>query len=312
MKTFQISAALTCAILSLTLTACQPKHDQASTNDSDDILADVNGEYLRVSDLDYTETWLPPFARQLEDNSRLEINRIWSLIQIIRLSQDAQEKAYLTPAERSLAIKEALAKASIHKLPYPNFTIEPAEIDAYIAAHPDQFFDPPAFTVNYALIKNENTIPVLTAAWGLTNGAQMGYNFIDPPELDKRTRGHGPLTVNVGGHPMDAKHFNFAFVTHQRENQDEPAQLGPFTASDGLIFSCPDAIDTLQNAPLGQPITHSLACSGVWKAFVIPEWRRDAAPMSPEKSRQVATEKIMEGHRAEFRKQYIQDLKNKS
>ena len=291
---------------------CQNSQGQdAGVQESDEILADINSEYLRVSDFEHSQAWLPAFARQLEDNSSLEINRIWSLIQIIRMSQVAQEKNYLSPAERSLAIKEALAEASISRLPYPNFTIEPAEIDSYIASHPDIFFEPMAFTVNYALIKNADTIPVLTAAWGLTNGAQMGYNYIDPPKLDSKKTIAGPLMQNTEGHPMDARHFNFAFVTHQRENVDEPAQLGPFTASDGLIFSCPEAIEVLKTAPIGQPLAQSIACSGVWKAFVIPEWRRDAMPMSEEKKRQVATEKIMEQRRAEFRKQYIQDLKNK-
>ncbi|MBR4985921.1 MAG: hypothetical protein IKY83_09295 [Proteobacteria bacterium] len=302
-------AAIFVMLALFTLVGCQSRQDQAAqTQQADEILADVNSEYLKVSDIDFSLAWLPPFARQLEDNSSLEINRIWSLIQIIRMAQVAQDKSYLSPAERSLAIKEALAKANVSRLPYPNYTVAPEEIDAYIAAHPDIFFEPVAFTVDYALIKNENTIPALVAAWGLANGAQMGYNYIDPPALAKHLT-YGPLMQNTDGHPMDAKHFNFAFVTHQRENTDEPAQLGPFTAADGLIFSCPETIEFLKTAPIGQPISRSLACSGEWKAFVIPEWRRDAMPMSAEKSRQVATEKILEARRAEFREQYIQKLK---
>lgn len=302
-------AAITVMLAFFTLVGCQSRQDPAEqAPQADEIIADVNSEYLKVSDIDYSLAWLPPFARQLEDNSSLEIHRIGSLIQIIRMAQVAQEKNYLSPAARSLAMKEALAKANLSRLPYPNFTVAPEEIDAYIAAHPDVFYEPMAFTVNYALIKNADSIPALIAAWGLANGAQMGYNYIDPPELQKHLK-YGPLMQNTDGHPMDARHFNFAYVTHQRENTDEPAQLGPFTASDGLIFSCPETIEVLKTAPIGQPINQSLACSGEWKAFVIPEWRREAAPMSAEKKRQVATEKILEARRAEFRKQYIQELK---
>ncbi len=292
-------------ILSVWVLGCSPAQ-KVEASDPEKPIAVVNGETISESDLERSQVWLPAFARQLESNSNIEITRFWSLIQIVLMAQDARKKGLLSEAERDLAIKEALAADNINHIPYPNFVIQPEEIDAYISAHPDEFFEPEAFTVNYALIKNEKSIPVLTALFGLANGAQMGYNIVDPPELDKKTQMFGPLTSNIGGHSMSAKKFNFAFATINRENTDEPAQLGPFTAKDGLLFSCPEAIEVLKTAKIGQPINRSIACSGDWKAFVIPEWRRDAAPMTPEKARQTATEKLMEQRRAAFRETYIQ------
>ena len=220
------------------------------------------------------------------------------------MAQDAAKKNYLTPAQKSLAIKEALAKNNIKNLNYPNFVISDDEIAQYQKEHPDEFFEPDAFTVSYALIKNEKTIPVFEAALGLANGAQMGYNFMDPPELDRSTT-TGPLMQNMGGHPLVAKKFNFLFTMTVRENTDEPAQLGPFTAKDELLFSCPDAIQALKTAPIGRPLSRSIACSGNWKTFVIPEWRRDAAPMTSEKARQTAIERITAQKRNEFLEAHI-------
>ena len=112
---------------------------------------------------------------------------------------------------------------------------------------------------------------------------------------------------NTDGHPMDAKRFTYAFVANNTENREEPSQLGPFTESDGLLFSCPEAIQTLSTAKLDVPIAHSIACSGEWKAFVIPIWRRDEAPMTDEKMRQVAIEQISSDKREQCQKAYIQE-----
>ena len=113
---------------------------------------------------------------------------------------------------------------------------------------------------------------------------------------------------NDQGHSMNAQKFNFAFTTWHTENKDEFAQLGPFTASDHLLFSCDKAIEVLNKAPLNRPIFQDLACSGDWKAFVIPEYRRDTAPMNAEKARQVAIEKLTAEYRAGYREEYIKKL----
>ena len=272
--------------------------------DPEQPIAMVNGEELTENDLDKSQAWMPAFARQLESNSTIEITRFWSLVQIMVISQDAAKKNYLSPAAKSLAIKEALAKYNINNLNYPNYVITDDEIAQYQKDHPDIFFEPDAFTVSYALIKNENTISTLTAAHGFVNGAQMGYIYIDPPELDRKNM-TGPLMQNRDGHTMNAKKFNFSFVMTARENTEEPGQLGPFTSRDELLFSCPDAIQALKAAPLGRPLSRSIACSGSWKAFVIPEWKRDAAPMTPEKARQTAIERITAQKRKAYLEEYV-------
>ena len=266
----------------------------------------MNGESLTEADFEKSQIWLPAFARQLDSNANIEIQRFWSVIQIMVMAQDARDKHLMSDAERSLTIKMALAKANIDAIPCPNEIIPDDEIQAWIQSHSDELIEPAAFTVRYALVKNASTISALSAALGLSNGAQLGYNFVDPPELSDKHLS-GPLMHNLDGHPMDAKRFTYAFVANNTENHEEPSQLGPFTEYDGLLFSCPEAIATLKTAELNIPIDHSIACSGEWKAFVIPIWRRDEAPMTAEKMRQVAIEKISGQHRDVCHKAYIQN-----
>lgn len=281
------------------------KNQQIQANENQEI-AIVNGETLTEAEFEKSQIWLPAFARQLDSNANIEIQRFWSLIQIMAIAQDARNKNLMTEAERSLVIKTALAKANIDAIQCPNVIIPDDDINAWIQAHRAELVEPAAFTVRYALVKNDTAIPALTAALAMSNGAQMGYNFIDPPELSDK-HATGPLMRNTDGHPMDAKRFTYAFVANNTENHEEPAQLGPFTESDGLLFSCPEAIQTLKSAELNVPIHHSIACSGEWKAFVIPIWRRDEAPMTDEKMRQVAIEQITADKRDQCHKSYIQE-----
>ena len=298
-----IQACVICALL-CGCNSSAPKEQQNQANEDREI-AIVNGESLTETDFEKSQIWLPAFARQLDSNANIEIQRFWSLIQIMVMAQDARDKHLMSDAERSLIIKTALAKANIDAIPCPNDIIADDEIQAWIQAHPDELVEPAAFTVRYALVKNASTIQALSLALGMSIGAQLGYNFVDPPEIfDQNTP--GPRMRNLNGHPMDAKRFTYAFVANSTENRDDPSQLGPFTEGDGLLFSCPDAINTLKAAELNVPIDHSIACSGEWKAFVIPIWRRDEAPMTAEKMRQVAIEKISAQRRDACHKSYIQ------
>ena len=306
-----IRTAVVCSVLALM--GCNVKNPQAiqaeAEAQSKHVIATVNGETLTEGELERTEAWLPAFARQLESNSNIQMQRFWSLVQIMSIAQDAKSNGLLSDAERSLAIKEALAAEAILQISYPPKTFTEEEIATYQKKHPDEFFEPPAFTVNYALVKRESTIHTLTAAFGLASGAQMGYNYMDPPErVASYTEAGGPLMYNDQGHSMNAQKFNFAFTTWNTENKDEFAQLGPFTASDNLLFSCDKAIEILKTAPLNRPITQDLACSGDWKAFFIPEYRRDAAPMNAEKARQVAIEKLTAEYRAQYLEEYVKSL----
>ena len=142
------------------LLGCQSQ-ESPQNRTQDDVLAIVQGEPLTQKDFDDTQAWLPPFARQLDSNANVEISRFWSLIQIMRMAQDARERGLMTPAERQIAIKEALAQAHLNALQPPDRVVQDDEIRAYQHEHPDVFFEPPAFTVNYALVNNEQRISVL-------------------------------------------------------------------------------------------------------------------------------------------------------
>ena len=304
MKLIHIIALLTVCFL---VCSCNAKQEVKPV-DLTRPLASVNGEILDEGDLEMSQAWMPPFARQLESNQSIVISRFWSLIHFMRIAQDAQDKGMLSPAERSLAIKEAMAAKNIADIPYPAFVVGEDEIQAWLNANQDKLIEPAAFTVDYSLVKNESKIPALIAAHGMSNGAQMGYNFVDPEPLAKNEHAGGPMTRNLKGHHINAKVFNFMFTQIQRENVDEQAQLGPFSGSDGLRFSCPEAIAELEKAPLNRPLSHSINCSDTWKAFVIPIWRRDAARMTDEKARQTAISAITDAKRADYRKQYISDI----
>ena len=280
------------------LLGCQSQ-ESPQNRTQDDVLAIVQGEPLTQKDFDDTQAWLPPFARQLDSNANVEISRFWSLIQIMRMAQDARERGLMTPAERQIAIKEALAQAHLNALQPPDRVVQDDEIRAYQHEHPDVFFEPPAFTVNYALVKNEQRISVLAWAHAFARGAQLGYNPVDLPKERNET-------LNRDGNFIRAHQFDYIFTTVMREDTERPAQLGPFVASDGLIFSCPQTIAILETAPIGKPIRQNLACSGDWKAFVILKWRRDKAPMDPEKARQVAIQKILEQRRIAYQKAPIE------
>lgn len=299
-----ITALLTICLL---VSSCTAKQEEKPI-DLTTTLASVHGEILDEGDLEKSQAWMPTFARQLESNQSIVITRFWSLIQFIRIAQDAQDKGMLTPAERSLAIKEALAAKNIADIQYPSYVIEENEIQTWIQANSDKLIEPASFTVNYSLIKNESKIPALIASLGMSNGAQMGYNYVDPDPLTKNEHAGGPITRNMKGHHIEPKIFNFIFTQTQRENEDEQAQLGPFTQNDGLRFSCPEAIAELEKATLNKPINHSINCSDTWKAFVIPIWRQEASRMTDEKARQTAISAITESKRAEYREKYISDI----
>ena len=99
--------------------------------------------------------------------------------------------------------------------------------------------------------------------------------------------------------------FNFVYARTMQEDSESPSQIGPFGASDEVLFSCPETMAVLEKAEIGVPIARDLACSGQWKAFVIPAWKRAAAKMDDEKARQVAAENIRSAHNEAYRAREI-------
>ncbi len=282
-------------------------HTAAETDDAetDAVLAEINGQALTQRDFERSQAWLPPFARQLDADRTLDNSRFWNLIYLVRIAQDAEEKSLLSDAERNLAIKEALAAHNIQSTVDPNFVVTDEAIDAYLAQHGAELTEPAAYTVNYASVKNAERVKLLYMGWHFARGAQLGYNF-SKSEPVPRTRVAGVgQTTNERGRPIDGNLFNFVYARTMQEDSESPSQIGPFSSSDEVLFSCPETMAALEKAEIGAPIARDLACSGQWKAFVIPAWKRAAAKMDGEKARQVAAENIRSAHNEAYRARQI-------
>lgn len=270
----------------------QTENDAPATRQSGE-LANVVGESLTVEDFERTQVWLPSFARQLDSNANVEISRFWSLVELMRIAQDAKQKNLLSPARRSLAIKTALAEINISRLEIQNRYVSDGEIQNYQNQHPEQFLEKPQFTVNFALLKNDARFHEIAIGYYFAHSAQLGYNFTNPLPRPKTEVRDGIEPQNRQGRFIKAHNFAYVFTSIFTENSDTPRQIGPFSPGDGLRFSCPAAISVLQNTAVNTPIPHDISCSGNWKAFVIPKWRKNISPMDPDKARQLAVEKIL-------------------
>lgn len=301
---------LICFLCFACLTACSAHHRTENNDDTAQItLANVNGESLTQLEFEQSKTWLPPFVQQLDSNANIEISRFWSMIQLMRMAQDARDKNHLSAPLRRLAIKEALAKQNLARIQDPNTTISDEEIAQYQKSHPDEFIEPAAYTVNYALVKNDSRLFTAALGYGFARGAQNGYNFVQAAgDADVKSNDSSIRTQNKEGKPLDVSQFALFYTTIQRENDRVHAQIGPFTPNDGLIFSCPETIDILEHAPLGEPIFRDLACSGDWKALVIPKFKRAPSPMDDQKAKMVAIEKIRHLRNEAYRENYLSTL----
>jgi len=247
--------------------ACTPRQEDATLTAQTTILATINDEPMTLADFELSETWLPDFARQLEDNEGLNIHRFWSLVQMILIAQDAKAQNLLDDASRRLAIKEALTTFYLNAQPVPEVNLSQARIDALIHAHPEAFWHPEQYEVSYALVHGETRWRALQIAYGLVSSAQMGYNVFDPPPDDDPHAAKGaPRMQNQKGHHASARFFNFAFVTRANERFGDPCRLGPFTERDGFLFSCPKAVAALAQAPIGRPLPTDISCDPTWRA----------------------------------------------
>ena len=119
-----ILCAITCILFAISGCKAQNKQALQAEEQARHVIAVVNGEHLTEGEFESSEAWLPSFVRQLESNSTIQIQRFWGLVYVMVMAQDARVNQYMTDAERSLAIKEALAKEAIARIQYPpkNFT----------------------------------------------------------------------------------------------------------------------------------------------------------------------------------------------
>ena len=292
------------------LSACTPIQENATEVAESTVLALVNDEAISQSDYELSETWLPDFVRETDARDTLNAYRFGALLQMVVMAQAAKTKGYMSDAEQSLIIKEAQAKLWLETLPLPEMDLSESAISQEIQAHPEKYGLPARFTVSFSLIHTETRRQALAAGYGLANGAQMGYNVVDPPPLEKslyHTEGM-PLLINQGGHPFDHDFFAFNFTTRFNEKKAETCRLGPFSANDGLIFSCDRAIQTLKTAPLYASLTSDISCDVEWKAFVIPEWREDARPMDADNAALHARQNLLEAARLKAQAAYVKSL----
>ena len=157
---FRIGAL--CLCFTALCAGCSDKSNAPDATEREDVvLAQINGQPLTQRDFERSQAWLPSFARQLDASNNIDVSRFWSLVQLVRIAQDAEEKSILSDAERSLAIKEALAAHNIQSIVDPDFVVTDDAIAQYLAQHGDSLKDPAAYTVNYALVKNANRVPML-------------------------------------------------------------------------------------------------------------------------------------------------------
>lgn len=283
-------------VLACLLSACVQKEEDAVEAAQTTLLASVNGEILTQADFELSETWLPDFVRQVGAQDGLAVHRFGALIDLVLMAQEAKKANLLSDAQTSLLIKEAQAQIWLESLALDEVDLSEDKIRAEIEAHPEEYTRPERYTVSYALVHTDQTRQALSAALGLMNGAQMGYNVVDPPPLEDNpyTVEGMPQMVNTGGHPRTSKFFNFAFVNVVNEKTNESCRLGPFSAKDEMLFSCPKAIDALKTAKIGVPIPQNISCDDNWKAFAILEWREAAAPLEPEMATLHARQKLLE------------------
>lgn len=303
---------LSIILLVFTLTNCVRREESAVESAQETLLAVVNDEPITQADFELSETWLPEFVRSTDETSSLNASRFEALLNMVLLAQDAKQNHLLSDAETSLLIKEAQAQVWLDNLPLPKLDLSEQTLQNEIAQHPERYTNPAKYTVNYALVHTDLRIQALNAAHALTSGAQMGYNFIDPPidPDDESQKYNVPRTNNTKGHIQSAAFFNFSFANRFNEKLNETSRLGPFTANDDLLFSCPNAIEVLKNAPLGRPLNKNIACNSDWKAFVIPEWRQDAAPMDDETARLHARQNLIDQTRKQVQTQAILGVNN--
>ena len=285
--------------LCLLFVACSPKQENASEEAQTTLLVSVNGETISQSDYELSETWLPDFVRETDATDTLNAFRFGSLLNLLMLAQEAKKQNMMSEAEQSLVIKEAQAKLWLNSLPLSDVDLSDQVIAQELADHPENYLSPERFTVSFALVHTETKRQALVAGYALANGAQMGYNFVDPPELEKSayyTEGM-PLLINLQGHTFDHDFFAFNFTTRFNEKKGETCRLGPFTAKDDLIFTCERAITELNASPLHFALTKDISCDPDWKAFVIPEWRQAAQKLDADDARLHARQKLLDDAR---------------
>ena len=294
----------------LLLSACTQKQENATEVAQSTLIASVNGETISQADFELSETWLPDFVRETDSADTLNMYRFGALVNLLMIAQDAKKQRLMSDAEQSLIIKEAQAKLWLDSLPMPEVDLSDDAINNEIQAHPEKYTIPDRYTVSFTLVHTELKRQALVAGYGILNGAQMGYNVVDPPELEKSTtHAEGmPLLMNQGGHPFDHDFFAFNYATQFSEKKNETCRIGPFTAKDALIFSCDAAIQTLKNTPLYFPLTKDISCDPDWKAFVIPEWREEAKPMDADNAKLHARQNLINAARLKAQTELIKSL----
>ncbi len=294
----------------LLFSACTQKQENATEVAQSTLIASVNGETISQADFELSETWLPDFVRETDSADTLNMYRFGALVDLLMLAQDAKKNHLMSEAEQSLIIKEAQAKLWLDSIPIPEVDLSDAAIENEIQTHPEKYTLPDRFTVSFTLIHTELKRQALVVGYGLANGAQMGYNVVDPPKLEQSSNyAEGmPLLINKDGHSFDHDFFAFNYATHFSEKKNETCRIGPFAAKDGLIFSCDAAIETLKNAPLYHPLMHDISCDPDWKAFVIPEWRETAKPMDLDNAKLHARQNLINAARLNAQTELVRSL----
>lgn len=288
-------ALLLLAALALSLSSCIRAPEDAVEQAEQSQLAMVNEESLYLADFEYSGAWLPDFVRQLEGSEGLNIHRFSALIQLMLMAQDAAAKQLMTPAERSLAIKEALAEFYLEAQAPTQVDLSPERIDDLLAADADSFLEPARYELSYALVHHAERRQILKLGLVFSHAAQLGYNVYQAPPLEQTAYlvGH-PLMSNQGGHPMSGRFFAYGFAARFNERANDPSRLGPFSERDGMIFSCPQAIAAIEKTELGQIVEPDPSCDPLWQAFAVLESKIPAHMPDDETVKLLARQRLID------------------
>lgn len=90
---FRIGAL--CLCFTALCAGCSDKSNAPDATEREDVvLAQINGQPLTQRDFERSQAWLPSFARQLDASNNIDVSRFWSLVQLVRIAQDAEENRY--------------------------------------------------------------------------------------------------------------------------------------------------------------------------------------------------------------------------
>ncbi|MFA5623900.1 MAG: hypothetical protein WC966_02425 [Bradymonadales bacterium] len=251
---FKIASFGVLFFLFFMLLACNRQQEDAVL-DSAALLATVDGDEITVQDFELAHQFLPDFVRQMEVGSQIKLSQFGAMLQMVLLANEAEEQSLLSPAQRSIAVKEALAKHyASHEAAKLKIDLSEEAVSNFMLDNPEYFLPNERFLLVYALVHSAQRAQILRSAYLLALSAQWG-------------RALGDSSAELA--PAQPLHFEISFATRFSENKEFSVLLGPFSKTDAVSINCPDSIAVLQKAQSGELLYENIACSEHWHSFAV-------------------------------------------